>query len=296
MNTTEEETLQNISGTTRLLGLLGSPVGHSKSPAMYNYCFRKFGLDWVYLAFDVKPEEAGQAVQSIRTLGMRGANVTMPCKQAVIPYLDKLTPAAEAIQAVNTIINENGVLTGHNTDGSGYTRNLKNHDVEMQGKKIVLLGGGGAASAIAVQSALEGASELYIFNRKDEFWNKIKEGLDRIQKAVPKCNIMLLDLEDKEILKEKISKCDILSNATKVGMGQLKDQSLITDTSWYRKDLVVTDVVYDPTETKMLREAKAKGCKTCDGLGMLLCQGAECLKLYSGHEMPLEEIQTLLYQ
>lgn len=132
-----------ISGTTTLLGLIGTPVEHSKSPAMYNHCFQKFGLDWAYLAFDIPQEKAGDAVQAIRTLGMRGANVTMPCKNAVIPYLDKLTPAAEAIQAVNTIVNENGTLVGHNTDGCGYTQNLRRGGVEVKGKRIVLLGGGG---------------------------------------------------------------------------------------------------------------------------------------------------------
>ena len=119
-----------ISGTTTLLGLIGTPVEHSKSPAMYNHCFQKFGLDWAYLAFNIPQEKAGDAVQAIRTLGMRGANVTMPCKNAVIPYLDKLTPAAEAIQAVNTIVNENGTLVGHTTDGCGYTQNLRRGGVE----------------------------------------------------------------------------------------------------------------------------------------------------------------------
>lgn len=289
------ETNINISGKTKLLGLFGSPVEHSKSPEMYNYCFRKFGLDWAYLAFDVKPENAGAAVQAVRMLNMRGANVTMPCKQAVLPYLDHLTPAAEAIQAVNTIINDNGILTGYNTDGCGYTRNLKNHGVDVSGKKIVLLGGGGAASAIAVQSALEGAAQICVFNQKDEFWSKIEARLGHIQEVVPQCKIQLLDLGDRGTLKEKIMECDILSNATRVGMGKLKDQSLITDLSWYRKDLMVTDVVYEPMETKMLREAKEAGCQVCDGLSMLLCQGAECFKLYSGLEMPLDEIRTCLY-
>ncbi len=156
-----------ISGTTTLLGLIGTPVEHSKSPAMYNHCFQKFGLDWAYLAFDIPQEKAGDAVQAIRTLGMRGANVTMPCKNAVIPHLDKLTLAAEAIQAVNTIVNENGTLVGYNTDGCGYTQNLRRGGVEVKGKRIVLLGGGGAASAIAIQAALEGAAEIAVFNLKD---------------------------------------------------------------------------------------------------------------------------------
>ena len=139
----------HLSGTTTMLGLVGTPVEHSKSPAMYNHCFAKYELDWAYLAFNVPQEQAGAAVQAIRTLNMRGANVTMPCKSAVIPYLDRLSPEAQAIGAVNVIVNDGGVLTGYNTDGMGYTQNLRRGGVEVTGKKIVLLGGGGAASAIA---------------------------------------------------------------------------------------------------------------------------------------------------
>ena len=278
-----------------MLGLIGTPVEHSKSPAMYNLCFQEFGLDWAYLAFDVPAERAGEAVAAIRTLHMRGANVTMPCKNAVIPFLDELTPAARAIQAVNTIVNEDGVLVGHNTDGCGYTQNLRRNGIEVAGKKIVLLGGGGAASAIAIQAALEGAAEIAVFNLRDAFWPRVEQGLKAIAQAAPGCAISLRDLEDRAALKAAIDRCDILSNATRVGMAPYEDQSNITDGSWYRPDLVVTDVVYAPPETKMLREARAAGCKTCDGLGMLLCQGAEAFRLYSGLEMPVEEIRTLLY-
>lgn len=285
----------HLSGTTTLLGLIGTPVEHSKSPAMYNHCFQKFGLDWAYLAFDIPQEKAGDAVQAIRTLGMRGANVTMPCKNAVIPYLDKLTPAAEAIQAVNTIVNENGTLVGHNTDGCGYTQNLRRSGVEVKGKRIVLLGGGGAASAIAIQAALEGAAEIAVFNLKDAFWPRVEKGLQAIAKAAPTCAITLNDLQDREALHQAILRCDILSNATRVGMAPYEDQSNITDLNWFRPDLIVTDVVYAPPQTRMLREAQAAGCLTCDGLGMLLCQGAEAFRLYSGMEMPVEEIRALLY-
>ena len=278
-----------------MLGLIGTPVEHSKSPAMYNLCFQEFGLDWAYLAFDIPAERAGEAVAAIRTLHMRGANVTMPCKNAVIPFLDELTPAARAIQAVNTIVNEDGVLVGHNTDGCGYTQNLRRNGIEVEGKKIVLLGGGGAASAVAIQAALEGAAEIAVFNLRDAFWPRVEQGLKAIAQAAPGCAISLRDLEDRAALKAAIDRCDILSNATRVGMAPYEDQSNITDLSWYRPDLVVTDVVYAPPETKMLREARAAGCKTCDGLGMLLCQGAEAFRLYSGLEMPVEEIRTLLY-
>lgn len=285
-----------ISGTTTLLGLFGSPVAHSKSPAMYNYCFQKFGLDWAYLAFETQPEQMQQALQTMRLLHMRGANVTMPCKSAVIPYLDKLSPAAKAIQAVNTIVNEDGVLVGHNTDGCGYTLNLRRGGVEVQGKKIVLLGGGGAASAIAVQAALEGAAEIAIFNLRDGFWDRIAARVRTIAETVPACRISLNDLGDKAALRSAIDRCDILSNATRVGMAPQEDATMIEDVSWFRPDLVVTDVVYAPPRTRMLREAEAAGCRTFDGLGMLLCQGAEAFRLYSGREMPVEEIRKLLYE
>ena len=285
-----------ISGTTTLLGLIGTPVEHSKSPAMYNHCFQKFGLDWAYLAFDIPQEKAGDAVQAIRTLGMRGANVTMPCKNAVIPYLDEITPAARAIQAVNTILNDNGRLVGHNTDGCGYTQNLRRNGIEVAGKKITLIGCGGVGSSIAVQVALEGAAELAIFNRKDKFWPSIEERMEAIHKVAPNCVLSLHDLADQDALHEAVDHCDILSNANMVGMPPMEDMSNIKDPSWFRPDLIVTDVVYSPTETKMLREAKAAGCKTCGGLGMLLCQGAEAFRLYSkGLEMPIDEIQALLY-
>lgn len=285
-----------ISGKTKLLGLFGTPVAHSKSPAMYNYCFKKFNLDWAYLAFDVPLEKTEDAIRAFRTLNMVGANVTMPLKKAVIPYLDELTPAAKAIQAVNTIVNRDGKLIGNNTDGMGYTRNLQANGILVSDKRIVLLGGGGAASAIAVQAALEGAKEIDVFNLKDAFFDKLKDTLDSIHHVAPSCKLTLNDLADKVLLKRCIDKADILSNATRVGMAPYENQTNIEDLTWFRKDLIVTDVVYAPSETRMLKEARSLGLKTCDGLGMLLWQGAEAFKLYSGLDMPIDEIRNLLYK
>ena len=159
-----------------------------------------------------------------------------------------------------------------------------------------MLGCGGVGSSIAVQVALEGAAELAIFNRKDKFWPSIEERMEAIHKVAPNCVLSLHDLADQDALHEAVDHCDILSNANMVGMPPMEDMSNIKDPSWFRPDLIVTDVVYSPTETKMLREAKAAGCKTCGGLGMLLCQGAEAFRLYSkGLEMPIDEIQALLY-
>ena len=274
----------HLSGTTTMLGLIGTPVEHSKSPAMYNHCFAKYELDWV------PQEQAGAAVQAIRTLNMRGANVTMPCKSAVIPYLDRLSPEAQAIGAVNVILNDGGVLTGYNTDGMGYTQNLRRGGVEVTGKRIVLLGGGGAASAIAGQAAREGAAEITVFNRRDEFWPRVEQTLQNIAKAAPESSLSLHDLDDGRDLYKTIRRCDILSNATRVGMAPEVERSVITDQSCFRPELVVTDVVYAPPETKLLRDAKAAGCKTCDGLGMLLWQGVAAFKLFTDKDMPAQEV------
>ena len=163
---------KRISGHTQLLALLGSPVGHSASPAMYNYSFEKLGLDYAYVAFDVKEEGMEQAIEAMKLFNMRGCNVTMPGKNIAVKFMDELSPAAELIGAVNTIVNDNGHLTGHNTDGVGFVRNLKEHGVEVAGKKLVIAGGGGAATALQCPCALDGAREITIFNKKDAFFQR----------------------------------------------------------------------------------------------------------------------------
>lgn len=292
----KEALFVHISGTTRLLGLIGTPVGHSKSPQMYNYCFNKFGQDFAYLAFDVKQEDAEKAIQALRTLNVRGANVTMPLKNAVIPFLDNVSPAAKAIGAVNTIVNDDGVLTGHITDGAGYTLNLKSGGIDVKGKKITLVGAGGVASAILIQCALEGVREISVFNMKDAFWPRAEANIEAVRNAVPSVKITLHDLADKENMKAEIADSDILSNATRLGMAPLEDKSIIDGLDVLRPDLIVTDVVYSPAETKLLRQAKEAGCRTFNGLGMLLYQGAEAYRLYTGETMPVDEIKELLYK
>lgn len=285
----------NISGSTTMLGLIGSPVGHSKSPEMYNYCFKKYGCDCAYLAFDVTEREVEKAVNAVRTFQMRGANVTMPLKNAVLPYLDQLTPAAQITRSVNTIVNDGGVLTGHCTDGKGFTANLASGGFGVKDKKITILGGGGVSSAVAAQCVLEGAEELSIFNRKDKFWERLERYAETLRSEAPSCSVNIYDLDDEEALRSRIDSSHFLVNANCVGMAPLENESLIKDSSVFREDLTVADVVYSPAETKLLREAKACGCRTFSGLGMLLHQGAEAFRLYTGLEMPLEEIRRLLY-
>ncbi|EXG87499.1 shikimate dehydrogenase [Clostridium sp. ASBs410] len=286
---------KKISGKTGLLGLIGSPVGHSGSPAMYNYCFEKLGLDYVYLAFDIKVEEVEKAIDAIKTFRMRGCNVTMPCKNEAVKYMDELSPAARIIGAVNTIVNEDGRLTGHITDGQGFVDNLRDHGVEIAGKKIIVCGGGGAAAAIQVQCALEGAREISVFNIKDAFFERTLQTAEKIRQEKPECVVNVYDIADNEKMREEIASSDILANATIVGMKPMDQESVVKDVTMFRPGLVVVDAVYNPKETKMLREAKAAGCTCIDGQGMLVWQGAEAFKLYTGQEMPVQEVKELFF-
>ena len=233
----------NIDGHTRLLGLIGTPVGHSKSPAMYNYCFEKYGLNCAYLAFDVPMEKVADAVNALRTFNVMGANVTMPLKNAAIPYLDEVSPASRAIGSVNTIVNRDGRLTGYVTDGMGYTGELRRGGVEIAGRTVTLLGAGGAASVIAIEAALEGAKEIRVFNKRDSFWERALHNLETIGGAAPGCRITLNDLDDADALRASIGTSDILTNATRVGMKPMDGESLITDLTMLRPGLIVTDVV-----------------------------------------------------
>lgn len=279
-----------ISGHTQMLCLIGSPVGHSGSPAMYNYSFQKLGLDYAYLAYDIKEEETEEAVKALRLLNVKGFNITMPCKTAALAYCDELSKAAELIGAVNTVVNENGKLIGHNTDGMGWVRNCRKNGFEIMGKKMTIAGSGGAATAIEITAALEGMREISIFARKDSFFANAEATVEKIRKHVPACTVNLFDLDDQETFRKEVADSDIFTNATRVGMKPMDDQSIITDTSLFRKDLVVSDVVYNPRETKLLKDAAAAGCKTIPGIGMLLWQGAEAFRLYTGQEMPAQEV------
>lgn len=284
-----------ISGTTGLLGLIGSPVGHSGSPAMYNYSFQKLGLDYVYVAFDVAQDKVGQAIEAMRTFHMRGCNVTMPDKTEAAKYMDELSDAARLIGAVNTIVNDNGKLTGYITDGEGFVNNLRDHGVEIAGKKITIAGGGGAATAIQVQCALDGAGEISIFNRKDEFFYRTLETAEKIKKQKPDCSVNVYDIADEAKIKEEISTSDIFANATILGMKPMENESVVKDVSAFRPGLVVCDAVYNPKQTKLLREAAQVGCTCISGEGMLLWQGAAAFKLYTGQDMPVQEVKERFF-
>ena len=260
-----------ISGHTGLLALIGSPVGHSGSPAMYNYSFEKLGLDYAYVAFDIKEEQVKEALDAMKLFHMRGCNVTMPDKTEAAKHVDELSPAAQIIGAVNTIVNDDGKLTGYITDGEGFVHNLKDHGIDIKGREIT------------------------IFNIKDAFFERTLATAEKIRKAVPGIVVNVYDIADTGKMTEEIQSSDIFANATIVGMKPMEDQSVVKDLSAFRPGLVVCDAVYNPEETRLLKEAKESGCTCIGGKGMLLWQGVAAFKLYTGMDMPVDEVKEKFF-
>ncbi len=272
-----------ISGKTRLCGVIGDPIEHSLSPIMHNAGFEKMGLDYCYVPFRVPEEELGKAIQGIKALNIRGLNVTIPHKVAVIPFLDKLDHLAEKIGAVNTIVNDNGTLKGYNTDAQGFRQALLARGSKPAGKSVVILGAGGASRAICFALAEQGAS-LVILNR-----------LPNLEKAVTLAN-RISEISDREVkamaisrenLSQALEKADILVNATSVGMYPNIDETIVPP-DLIKAGLIVFDIVYNPIETRLLREAKTAGASTISGIDMLVWQGALAFEMWTGLKAPVE--------
>jgi len=276
--------VSRISGKTRLIGLFGSPVSHSRSPTMQNTCFEAMGADLAYVAFDVKEADAERAVQAIRFLNMRGANITMPIKRLVMPYLDRLTPAAELAEAVNVVVNDDGVLTGHVTDGEGFMLSLAEADVDYVDRHMVILGAGAAAISVAVQAALDGVARITVFNRQDQFFEAAKERVSRLNERL-ECAFSLHDLDDVAAVRDHVAAADILVNGTPIGMKATIDQTALPDLDLLRPDLVVCDLIYVPEMTRLLTEARSRGCKIVSGMGMQLFQAAPAFEMWTGRKM-----------
>lgn len=267
------------------------PIRHSQSPKTHNLAYDKNGDDVVQLAFEVDNDSLEAAVNSIRALKMLGSNISMPNKTVVHKYLDEVDDAARLCGAINTVVNlrdkdgkVTGKLKGYNTDGMGYWRAIKEEGINYKGMKMVLIGTGGAASAIAVTGALNGIAQLDIFNIKDKFYSRGEELVEIINKNT-ECKAAMHDLADKDLLKQKMQEADLFCDATGVGMHPLEDLSNIPDTSFFKPDLIVTDTVYAPRETVMMKQAKEAGVKRVyNGLGMMLFQALIAIKLYTGKD------------
>ncbi len=265
-----------INSETKLVAVIGNPVSHSMSPAMHNAAFRHLGLNYVYLAFKVENLKA--AVQAMRELGFEGYSVTIPHKQNIIKYLDRIDPLAAKIGAVNTVVNSRGLLIGYNTDAIGAIESLK-AKTSLTKKRIALLGAGGAARAVAFALLAEKA-ELKIFNRTFEKSKSLAKsvgcgyaGLDELFSFNP----------------------EIIINATSVGMHPNPKASPL-DKAILKKGTIVFDMVYNPVETLLLKQARASGCETISGIEMLLAQGAKQFKLWTGKDAPFDVMRSAVLE
>lgn len=288
----EEELMEGrkITGHTGLICLLGSPVAHSISPAMHNEAFAFHGLDYVYLAFDVLPERFEQAVDGLTAVGAGGWNCTMPHKRRMYERADVLSEEAELIGAVNTVVQKDGILTGYNTDGRGYMMAVRDAGHEIIGEKMTLLGSGGAAASILAQAALDGVAKIDLIARKGNSWNAIREVADRVSRRTD-CLIQMHELRDLVQMQKSIQESRILVNASSVGMSPQEEGCLLPDAGYLHPDLIVSDVIYQPGRTRLLKMAEQAGCAVFNGMYMLLYQGACAFELWTGKQMPVEVIR-----
>lgn len=271
-----------ISGGTRVCALIGYPVGHSLSPAMHNAAFQYLGLDYVYVAFNVPPGRLKDAVSGIRGLGIYGVNVTMPHKINVIKYLDELDEGARLAGSVNTILNRDEKLVGYTTDGLGALSALRHAGADPAGRKVVILGAGGASRSICFALA-NYVRELVILNRTLERAVKLADELRRVFSSA---NVGAGPLSD-SVLESVLKDADILINATSVGMKPNVDETPVKR-ELLHGNLTVFDIVYEPLETRLLKEAKSVGARTVDGLWMLVYQGALSFEIWTGAKAPVE--------
>lgn len=266
---------------TRLCAVIGDPIAHSLSPVMHNAAFKALNLNYVYLAFQVKRGELKKAVDWFRTRGILGISVTLPHKVEIMKYIDSVDQLAEAIGAVNTIHNKDGKLLGYNTDGIGALNALKEKMPNLHGRKVLIVGAGGAARAIAFTLANEGV-KLTILNRTGKKAITLAKSLQE-KFGSP---VSGFELENK-LLRKSLAEADILINATQVGMSPKENETLVTRNSM-KPNLAVFDIVYNPLKTKLLREAEAAGATTITGVKMLVYQGAEAFRIWTGHNPPIE--------
>ena len=279
-----------IDGYTRLAAVVANPIKHSISPFIHNSAFEATNTNGVYLAWEVDAAELAETVANIRRYQMYGINLSMPYKEQVIPYLDQLSAEACLIGAVNTVVNREGTLIGYNTDGKGFFKSLPSF--KISGKRMVLLGAGGAAKAILAQAILDGVSQISVFVRSSSM-EKTRPYLEKIQNATG-FRVDLFALENIQELQDSITKADLLVNATSVGMDG-SSQPIPTSIVLPEK-LMVADVIYQPFETPFLKWARNQGNQSINGLGMLLYQAAEAFELWTGKEMPTDQIWELLKQ
>ena len=279
-----------IKATTKIYGIFGHPVSHSLSPVMHNSAFSALGLDCVYVAFDISPEEIGKAAQSVRTLGIKGINITIPHKESIIPHLDEIAPDAELMGAVNTVRNDDGKLTGYNTDVGGFLRAVEEDlGINPGGSSVLLMGAGGAARAVMSAFCMNGAGRICVANRT---YDKALKLASEFGKQFKKIKIEPVALDDIRVIKARLAESDILVNSTSAGMEGKTAMDLPLEA--LKENAAVYDLVYKPRETPLVTEARRLGHRASGGLGMLLYQGALSFEIWTGREAPVDVMRKAI--
>ena len=261
-----------------LTSVFGQPVAENPTQVMMEAAYRQHQLDWRYLTIEVAPADLPAAVLGMRAMNFRGGNLTIPHKVAVIPLLDRLTPAAELMGAVNCIVREGAELIGENTDGKGFVQSLSEL-CSPAGRRVVILGAGGAARAIAVELALAGACEIVIVNRNQERGESLVHLLNtRVKERVP-AQARLVPWSGKFAIP---AETDVLINATSIGLFPAVEEQVPLELETLESKMIVADVIPNPPETWLVKQARARGCRVLDGLGMLVNQGVIGFRLWTG--------------
>ena len=269
--------IDQINGNTRLMGLLGYPVGHTLSPVIHNELAREFNHNLIYVPFCVKPEDIGEAVKGAYALNVKGLNATVPHKQGVIPYLSDIDPLAGKIGAVNTLVRTDDGYKGYNTDILGLKRQLEEENIDIQGRDCILLGAGGAARAVAFLLAKEGAKSIYIFNRTKD---KAESLAGEINKHYPGTFVTGAGNEEqKEILGDK--KDMLCIQATSAGLYPDVDRAPVNEDDFYGHISDAVDIIYNPENTLFMKKASKAGARSFNGLRMLLYQGVIAYELWN---------------
>ena len=282
-----------ISGETQICGVIGHPVRHTASPMMHNTGYEKLGLNYRYMAFDVAPDQLGAAMAGIRALGIVGLNVTIPHKEAVIPYLDELDGSAKRVQAVNTIVNRNGRLIGYNTDGAGFIDAFQAETTRtLQGKSVILIGAGGAAKGIAWALIDAGIAALTILNRSLEKAQDLQRQIQSQLSNVQEVPITIFPLN--QCPDALITEADILINTTPIGMGDTQGQSPFSRWELITAHHLCCDIIYKPAMTAFLHAAQEKGAQILGGAGMLAGQGRLSFEKFTGHHIDYATFRNVL--
>ncbi len=279
-----------IRATTKIYGIFGHPVSHSLSPVLHNSAFAALGLDCAYLAFDIAPKEIGEAAQAVTTLGIKGINITIPHKESIIPHLDEIASDAEIMGAVNTVRNDDGRLTGYNTDVGGFLMAVEEElGIKPGGSSVLLVGAGGAARAVMSALCMNGAERICIANRT---YDKAMKLASEFGKQFKKTRIEPAALGDSRVIRARLAEADILVNSSSAGMEGKETMELPLDA--LKGTACVYDLVYKPRETRLVKEARRLGHRASGGLGMLLYQGALSFEIWTGVKAPVEVMRKAI--